>query len=250
MRSGRCGDRGAAIVYSEVTRPERGCIARARAVTRRDRGRSQMSSKETDMTKRQRNILLTGATGFLGSHFLHRFAARYGTVHCLVRADSREAAHERLQDSHNTAARSYNEVSTLPANVRVIVGGLDDAASGRLNAAFQQAAPDEVWHFASSLNYEERKAAELFAVNVEQLRGLIEAVGALRLERFVYVSTAYTCGTACGEIPEQLHPRDQSFNNHYEHSKAVAEHIVHERCTASGLPYTILRPSIVVGPSA
>jgi pimeloyl-ACP methyl ester carboxylesterase len=64
---------------------------------------------------------------------------------------------------------------------------------------------------------------------------------------FVYVSTAYTCGTVEGEVEERLHSTSGPFGNAYEASKCEAESSVVRTCTEYGLEYRILRPSIVVG---
>ena len=62
-----------------------------------------------------------------------------------------------------------------------------------------------------------------------------------------YISTAYVCGGANQIIPEALHPLRGAFNNEYERSKCLAEHLVKESCEREGLDYRIMRPSIVVG---
>src|SRR5690606_9647336 len=61
--------------------------------------------------------------------------------------------------------------------------------------------------------------------------------------RFVHCSTAYVAGRKTGVIAEEDRP--SRFYNHYERSKWESE----EAVRASGLSYTILRPSIVVGRS-
>jgi nucleoside-diphosphate-sugar epimerase len=62
------------------------------------------------------------------------------------------------------------------------------------------------------------------------------------LERFTYVSTAYVAGDRRGTVYEDDH-RCGRFRNSYERSKHEAEALVR----ASGLPWTVARPSIVVG---
>ncbi len=59
------------------------------------------------------------------------------------------------------------------------------------------------------------------------------------------VSTAYVCGTRDGPILESDALPHSGFANGYEASKARAERLVR----ASGVPYAIARPSIVVGES-
>jgi nucleoside-diphosphate-sugar epimerase len=65
------------------------------------------------------------------------------------------------------------------------------------------------------------------------------------LERFHHVSTAFVAGNQPpGQpMPEAVLERPNSFKNPYEASKFEAERAV----VASGLPFTIFRPSIVLG---
>jgi len=62
----------------------------------------------------------------------------------------------------------------------------------------------------------------------------------------LHVSTAYVCGTRDGQILEDDPLPSRGFANGYEKSKAAAERLIR----ASGVPFAIARPSIVVGDSA
>ena len=68
----------------------------------------------------------------------------------------------------------------------------------------------------------------------------------LDVDRFVYISTAFSCGAISGDIPEALHWEDPSEElTPYLRSKRQTEHLVAE----SGLPTLMVRPGIVVGDS-
>ena len=64
------------------------------------------------------------------------------------------------------------------------------------------------------------------------------------LERYGHISTAYVAGTHAGRFCESDLDVGQEFRNSYEQSKFEAEQLVRAH---QGLPFTILRPSIVVG---
>jgi len=64
------------------------------------------------------------------------------------------------------------------------------------------------------------------------------------LERYGQISTAYVAGTFAGRFAECDLNVGQRFHNSYEQSKFEAEELVRAR---GGLPFTIMRPSIVVG---
>ena len=81
-------------------------------------------------------------------------------------------------------------------------------------------------------------------INVEGTKNVLEFLaGASGLKRLDYVSTAYVSGTAVGTYRETDLDVGQSFKNHYEETKFLAEVAVKE----SGLPAAIYRPGIVVG---
>jgi nucleoside-diphosphate-sugar epimerase len=62
----------------------------------------------------------------------------------------------------------------------------------------------------------------------------------------VYISTAYVCGFTRGRIAEDDFAPPRKFGNAYEASKFRAESSV-RAAGRNGLPYVIVRPSIVVG---
>jgi nucleoside-diphosphate-sugar epimerase len=163
-------------------------------------------------------ILLTGATGLLGGEVLARLLARTErTVVALVRRPL-GFEHPRL---------------------RLLMADLTDDAP--------LPAPDvpitQVIHCAASVSFT-LPIEEQREINVDGTRRLLELASTFpQLERFMHVSTAYVAGTHDGEFgPEDLE-RGQGFRNTYEQSKHEAEVLVR----GFGLPYQVIRPSIVVG---
>ena len=55
-----------------------------------------------------RRLFITGATGFLGSHFLHWRARQRGLFRVLVRCDSAGHGHVRITNALEKAAASYS----------------------------------------------------------------------------------------------------------------------------------------------
>lgn len=113
-----------------------------------------------------------------------------------------------------------------------------------LRRRMQRAGVTGVIHCAGCLDYYDEAALQL--VNVDYSARLAQACAGLDIGRFVYVSTAYSAGYLDGDvqIPERLaddeQPRDPTP---YTRSKRHAERVV----AATGLPWQILRPSIVIG---
>jgi len=111
------------------------------------------------------------------------------------------------------------------------------------------AASTMIVHCAASVSFGQT-LEEARAINVEGTRRMLELAGRAQelgvLERYAQVSTAYVAGSHAGRFYECDLDVGQSFNNSYEQSKFESERLVRSH---PGLPFTILRPSIVVGDS-
>jgi thioester reductase-like protein len=184
-------------------------------------------------------VVLTGATGFVGSELLRRFLDRGDRhVFALVRATDDEAAAARLP--------AHERLTAVAADLERPDLGLDRR---RADAIADEATT--VVHCAASVSFGldlERSRR----INVDGSRRMVELAERCAdrgdgLERFSYVSTAYVAGTQRGLFREDQLDVGQSFRNSYERSKFEAETLVRER--AQGLPLQVLRPSIVVGDS-
>jgi long-chain acyl-CoA synthetase len=184
-----------------------------------------------------RPILLTGATGFVGMAVLARLLAAGHEVHCLVRANDDEDAEARLRAVLNrvqapTTGRAVAVAGDLTAP-RLGLGDRHDELAARVGS---------VIHSAASVAFD-LPLDHARAINVQGTRRVLEFGAAVPdLERVTYVSTAYVAGDRSGTVYEDDHDGGP-FRNSYERSKHEAEAVVR----ASDLPWTIARPSIVIG---
>ena len=195
-------------------------------------------------------LLLTGATGFVGTELLVRELRRGERhVYALVRADSDEHATRRL---HATLRDALGAAEPYAARVTAIAGDLERPRLGLRpdRARALAAAVGEIVHGAASVSFElslERSRA----INVEGTRRMLELAERCRrnggLRRFTYVSTAYVAGEHRGVFREDDLDVGQRFRNPYEQSKFEAEQLA---CSwRDRLPITVVRPSIIVGDS-
>jgi nucleoside-diphosphate-sugar epimerase len=198
-------------------------------------------------------LLITGATGFLGGHFLYWWRRGGGRAVAVVRAPDERSARQRLMLRQRETAAAYmhaaaselGAITAVPGDVRLPLLGLNTARLHALRAENIET----VWHFAASLRFEKGQSSELMADNVGGTRNAMAVARAVGARRFVYISTAYSCGAADGPVAEELHSLAGPFNNAYEESKCRAEHLVISTSSTLGLQSSILRPSIIVGPS-
>jgi thioester reductase-like protein len=195
----------------------------------------------------QRAVLITGATGFVGMELLARYLERgERPVVALVRAGSDRGAQVRvdavLQNLFGARASAYE------GRVQAFRAELTAPQLGVSNKRFEALAQrvSTIVHGAASVSFTLplRQARE---INADGTRRVLELAGRAAacgtLERYAHISTAYVAGTHAGRFFESDLDVGQGFHNTYEQSKFEAEQLVR----SSEVPFTILRPSIVVG---
>lgn len=172
-------------------------------------------------------VLVTGATGFLGSAVARLLLADGQRVRLLVRPTSTGA-----------------NIAGLP--VEIAYGDLRDATSLALacrecTGLYHVAADYRLW--ASDYN-------ELYQNNVEGTRALMLAALAAGVERIVYTSSVATLGYHRDGRPadEDTAVTLADMIGHYKRSKFLAERVVDELVASHKLPVVIVNPSTPIGP--
>lgn len=203
------------------------------------------------------NLLITGANGFLGSHLVTLWLARYpkSRVLCLIRGGDDRMVRKRLQAALGLAITDTYTVdadagmSRMLDRVDVIRGDVNDTTwTGRACALLR--GPTELIHCAAHLSFSEADRLAVWRTNVDGTTTLLRALADLPgIVAFNHISTAYVAGNRQGLIQEDETQRPACFNNPYEESKWTAEALVREHCAAIHLPWRILRPSIIVAHS-
>lgn len=166
--------------------------------------------------------LVTGATGFIGSHLVEELLKRGYSVACLVRKTS-----------------NLQWIDGL--NVRLIYGDCAVKES-LLNAA---ADFDYIFHLAGLTKAANEK--DFFSANALGTENLINAVIEKNpaVKRFVYLSSLAAAGPSCNGAPskETGEPKPVSA---YGRSKLEGERMVMRH--KNTIPVTVIRPPAVYGP--
>lgn len=191
--------------------------------------------------RQPQTLFVTGATGFLGGHFL-RYLLRCGNDHVI--ALTRDAGNTPFDQRLAHLQRLH------PERIECVKG---DITCAGLGLSYQDAATlaetvDEVWHLAAITKFEEILREQIVRTNLQGTQHVVEAVRPFKkLVRFHHVSTAYTAGAwgSATPVPESLFPSPKAFRNAYEESKYFAEHYILQ----SDLPAVVYRPSIILGES-
>src|SRR5690349_3069616 len=173
-------------------------------------------------------LLVTGGTGFIGSHLAEDGRRRRAEVIAFGLTDRPEeqANAERLKK----------------LGAEVLPGSITDAELCRQ----AMRGVTHVFHLAVAMR-EGGKSDEFFeSINLDGTRHLLEAASVQRVERFVYCSTIGIYGHRAPGITREDSPL--APGNIYERTKVSAERLVREFAEKCDLPSVVLRPADVYGP--
>ncbi|HVB59025.1 MAG TPA: hopanoid-associated sugar epimerase [Candidatus Acidoferrales bacterium] len=171
--------------------------------------------------------LVTGATGFVGSHVARQLVGAGDSVRVLVRPSS------NLQALEGVA-------------VEKVEGDLRDAAS--LDRAMNGVR--RVFHVAADYRLWARNPTEIYESNVEGTQRLFQAAARAGVGKIVYTSTIATIAVPHQgrELPnEETRATVEQMIGHYKRSKFLAE-IEAIKAARAGVPVVIVNPTAPVGP--
>jgi len=196
-----------------------------------------------------REILLTGATGFLGAHLLRELLATTGArIWCLARARDETDALRRIADAAarwQLAAPPRDRIVPLPGDLAEQRLGLTDATFRNLARSI-----DIIYHAGATVNFI-YPYQELRAANVAGTREIIRLAGRYRGIPVHYVSTtAVLAGLGVAGVHEVTEETPLAYPERlrmgYVETKYVAEELL-RKAGRAGLPVAIYRPLDIVG---
>ncbi len=178
------------------------------------------------------HVLLTGATGLIGSKWLAK----------LLAADPERQVTVLTRHPENIRTPASSRVSTLRADVAAERLGLADDSHCALERSVT-----EIIHSAADIRFS-LPLSQAREVNTAGTARLIDLARAChRLQKFAHVSTVYVAGKSPGAVPEGPYRNVYGFFNTYQQSKYEAEEVV---VNAMGdIPSAIFRLSSVIGDS-
>ncbi|MGV9408970.1 amino acid adenylation domain-containing protein [Nocardia sp. NPDC003693] len=192
-------------------------------------------------------ILLTGATGFLGAHLLDELLRRTeARVWCVVRAGSEAEARQRVLASLEQFGLRTDGISD---RLRILCGDLSlpDFGMAAGGFAFLTERIDVIFHNGARVNHVD-PYERLRAANVEGTRTVLRLATTGRAKPVHFVSTlgaAIPSGPRPDVVAESDRiTADQLQDNGYLVSKWVGEELIRQ-AGERGLPVTILRPGTV-----
>jgi nucleoside-diphosphate-sugar epimerase len=183
--------------------------------------------EDMNSARSARRVLVTGATGLLGSHLAEKLVGQGLTVVALTRPASRTAFLERL-------------------GIEILRGDLTDPK------ACDRALAGVSWVFHCAAKVGDWGSWNEFQVGcIDATRTLALASSRAGIDRFIHFSST----SAYGHPPDQPEPIDESaplgqnvwFMDHYTRSKVECELLLWQMAGAGSLPLTVIRPSWLFG---
>ncbi|QFU90198.1 thioester reductase domain-containing protein [Amycolatopsis sp. YIM 10] len=190
-------------------------------------------------------VLLTGATGFLGSHLLDELQRTGHRVRCLIRADSVAAARERLRETFEKFAIEPSRLD----EAEVCLGDLAEPRFGLDDYEAQAREVTEVYHAAAHINFVVPYPT-VKRTNVDGLRQLLGFCAVNRTPlRLISTLGVFPPDDTTGLVEEDAVPGDPaSLGIGYTQSKWVAEQLA-LAARRAGLPVTLHRVGRIAGHS-
>lgn len=170
-----------------------------------------------------KNVLVTGGTGFAGSHLTKKLSDLGNNVRLLIRHGSKTQLHS----------------SIIP---EVVIGDIRD-----INAVRDAVkGVDIVFNLAAAYRTAGIKDIDYYEINVKGVSNLLKASKEFGIEHFVHCSTA----GVHGHIVDPPASEESPYNpgDIYQKTKLLGELLARECCDATGIPFTIIRPCAIYGP--
>jgi NAD dependent epimerase/dehydratase len=176
-----------------------------------------------------KQVLVTGAGGFIGSHVVEALLRRGRRVRALV---------------HYNGAGRRGHLSAPHPRLEVVAGDVADAA----HVATIVEGCDAVLHLAAliAIPYSYHAAGSYVSTNVQGTLNVLEACRRSGVRRLVVTSTSEVYGTAQRTPMDEGHPLQAQ--SPYAATKIAADQLALSYHRAHGLPVVVLRPFNTYGP--
>ncbi len=175
------------------------------------------------------NILITGATGYIGQHLVTRLIKMDHQCFCIVRDTDKACEIFPKSDNIKFFAANITKINDLQKHT----------------AEIRQA--DCIIHCAGLLAKWNSTADELYSINSKAGLNLLNVADKINLRHFICISAGGVTGPVAGPPADEMY-QCNPFTL-YEKSKYEGEKNIEKYCYEFNIPFTILRPTFTYGPA-
>ncbi|WP_426091269.1 SDR family oxidoreductase [Flavobacterium sp. DSR3-2] len=201
-------------------------------------------------------IILTGATGVLGSHIMYEILELFintkidGKLFIIARNKGKNSALDRINEllssSYTPKIIKDKGIVKLQEYIEIIdvdLAVIQDTFSSQIKDAY-------LIHSAGFVNLstDEEQREKIFDENTKITKSLFHLFHPF-IKKFIYIGTAFSSGNRKGLIDNDFHRLGfkPEHRNAYENAKFHSENFIAQECKKIGLPFQILRPSVIGG---
>ena len=193
---------------------------------------------------------ITGGAGLIGSHICH-YLLNERIVDKVVVLDH----FGRYVESLSSTFYDYRKFRFKGIEDQIIVERSDGTVSGIIHRTLSKYKPDYIFHLAALplAKLPNLNAIEAQQGSVQTTTNILEAISDIRTKdyagpkRSVYASSSMTYGNFLSEVATEDHP--QNPLEIYGTMKLAGEVVTKGLCKFLKIPYSIVRPSAVYGPT-
>ncbi len=182
-----------------------------------------------------KEILLTGATGYIGQCVAERL---------LNNSDVTMNLWLNAKDESEFSIKKESILTTFPGHEKRIKFSWGTLSEENPFKNVDWSSVTSAIHNAALTNFNV-KEEDANSVNRDGTIKIFEAARkAPKLEKITYISTVYASGLKEGDVPEEFMTNEHGFSNHYERSKWECEEYIRTSC--ADMPWEIVRVATII----
>ncbi len=181
-------------------------------------------------------ILVTGGTGFIGSHLLLFLARKQKKVRAIYKNEQSIAKTKALFQLYSAESNALlQHIEWVEADITDI-----DALENVFNGI------SYIYHTAAIVSFDPKMHQNMHQVNVEGTNNILTLAIQYKVKKVIHLSSIAALGSYDNPITEKTHWNWKENNSEYAVTKFLSEMEVW-RATQEGLNAVILNPSVVLG---
>ncbi|WP_432402985.1 thioester reductase domain-containing protein [Wukongibacter sp. M2B1] len=199
--------------------------------------------------KGEKNILLTGATGFLGAYILEALIEKTdSTIYCLIRSDSKARAQERIINNLN----EYKlKIEKAESRIVPVLGDISKPLLGLSEDMFYDLSKtiDVIYHNGALVNFS-YPYSYLKATNVDGTKEILKLAASEKIKMVHYISSLaiFNFVSESQLIVDETHTTElkRPLRSGYNQSKWVGDNLM-QLAREYDIPCNIYRISTAIG---